>query len=91
MNEKRPEGRAPHSVVINDRKNMNITAVDDVISFDENTIVLGSGAGVISIDGEGLHIRKMSVETGEIGVEGKINSLSYIDKRVSRGGLFKKR
>lgn len=90
MSEQR-ETRAPHCVRIDGRKSMSITAVDDVLSFDENQVVLGSGGGVISIDGEGLHIRKMNVDGGEVVIEGKINALTYIDKTVRKSGLFRKK
>jgi len=90
MSEQR-ETRQPHTVRIDGRRSMNVTAVDDVISFDEDRVVLGSAGGVISIDGEGLHIRKMNVDGGEVLIEGKINALTYIDKAVRKSGLFRKK
>jgi len=87
MNGQRDQHRQ-QIIHIDDRKVMSITAVDDVISFDEKQVVLGSCGGVISIDGEGLHIRKMNVDGGEIVIEGRINALTCIDKTVRRSGLF---
>ena len=92
MNEQRTaERKSPQNITLENRKNMTVTAVDDVISFDECSVVLGSALGVISIEGEGLHIRKMNVEGGEIAIEGRINSLTYIDKAVRRSGLMRKK
>ena len=91
MNEQRSaERKTPQNITIENRKSMTVTAVDDVISFDESSVVLGSALGVISIEGEGLHIRKMNVEGGEVIIEGRINSLTYIDKAIRRSGLFRK-
>ena len=91
MNEQRSaERKTPQNITIENRKCMTVTAVDDVISFDESSVVLGSALGVISIEGDGLHIRKMNVEGGEVIIEGRINSLTYIDKAVRRSGLFRK-
>ena len=92
MNEQRQADRkSPQNITIDNRKSMTVTAVDDVISFDEESVVLGSALGVISIEGDGLHIRKMNVEGGEIMIEGRINGLNYIDKAVRRNGLFRKK
>ena len=91
MNEQRSaERKSPQNITIENRKCMTVTAVDDVISFDESSVVLGSALGVISIEGDGLHIRKMNVEGGEVIIEGRINSLTYIDKAIRRSGLFRK-
>ena len=57
------ESKKPHNVTIEGRKRVQISAVDEVISFDESSVVLGSTSGVISIEGEELHILKMSVES----------------------------
>ena len=91
MNERKPENRVSQSISIDDRRSMRVTAVDDVISFDLNSVVLGSPLGVISIEGEGLHIRKMNVDGGEVLIEGKINGLNYIDRAVRKHGLLRKK
>ena len=85
------EGKKPHSVSIDGRKKAQISDVNEVISFDEASVVLGSSLGVISIEGEDLHILKMSVESGEVVIEGKINGLIYIDKTARRTSFFKRR
>ena len=79
------------NVTLLDRRVINISGVEDVISFDENEIILKSSMGVLSVDGEGLHIIKMSVETGDLSVEGRIDGLFYIDREKPKQGLFKSR
>ncbi len=80
-----------HIVKIDSRKRIELGAITDVVSFDESSVVLGSSLGVISIEGEDLHILKMNVDSGEIVIEGKINALMYIDKAPKKSGLFKKK
>lgn len=68
---------------------MALTGIDDVISFDERSVVLASTAGVLTVDGEDLHIVKMNVDSKELGIEGKINGITYIDKPMRRSGLLR--
>lgn len=68
---------------------MALTGIDDVISFDERSVVLASTAGVLTVDGEDLHIVKMNVDSKELGIEGKINGIAYIDKPMRRSGLLR--
>ena len=82
---------AKHSLNMENREKLSLSGVEDVISFDENEIILKSSMGVLSVDGEGLHIIKMSVETGDLSVEGRIDGLFYIDREKPKQGLFKSR
>lgn len=85
------DNKNAHNVYICGRARVELSAIEDVISFDEASVVLGSALGVISIEGQGLHILKMNVESGDIVIEGKINSLLYIDKTPRKNGLFSKK
>ena len=82
---------SPHNISISSRASIILSGIEDVISFDENEIILKSSMGVLSVDGEGLHIIKMSVETGDLSVEGRIDGLFYIDREKPKQGLFKSR
>ena len=59
------------------RKELTISGIKDVISFCESNILLQSDEGDILIEGKDLHIIKMSVEKGDIAVNGYIYSISY--------------
>ncbi len=85
------KGFGSHTVKLEDRKKIELGAIEDVISFDEGSVVLGSSLGVISIEGEGLHILKMNVDSGEIIIEGRVNALMYIDKSTKKNGLLRKK
>lgn len=78
-----------HSLLIENRARMALTGIEDVISFDERSVVLASSSGVLTIDGEDLHIVKMNVDSRELGIEGKINGIAYIDKPIRRSGLLR--
>lgn len=78
-----------HSLLVENRERMALTGIEDVISFDEHSVVLASTAGLLTVDGEHLHIIKMNVDSKELGIEGKINGITYIDKPVRRSGLLR--
>ena len=75
------------NVIMENRSKVNISGVNDVDSFDEGTIVLG----VLTIKGGDLHINKLNVDTGELMIEGEIDSLTYSEQTGGKGGgLFAK-
>lgn len=78
-----------HRVTLCDRSSVSLTGIEDVISFDETAVVLSTAQGTLAIEGEGLHILQMNVDSKEFGIHGKINSLCYLDRRVRGRGLFK--
>lgn len=78
-----------HSLLIENRGRMALTGIEDVISFDERSVVLASASGMLTVDGEDLHIIKMNVDSKELGIEGKINGINYIDKPLRRSGLLR--
>ncbi len=55
---------APHHVVIEERKSLTVSGVEDVERFDENSIVLSTSKGAMVVTGENLHIEKLSLEIG---------------------------
>ena len=81
------ESGLPHQLNLNDRTRLSVTGVEHVERFDETGIVLVTSVGVLVISGEELHIGKLSVDGGELLVEGHIDSLSYEDRDSHRGLL----
>ena len=78
-----------HRVVLEDREHLTISGVEEVESFDENTIVMLTNRGTLIVRGEELHIEKLSLDGGDLKVEGTIDSLTYEDSGRDRaGGLF---
>ena len=80
--------KVPHNLVMENRRTLSITAVKDVTMFEETRIVLDTAMGELTITGEGLHLNNLSVDTGEISIEGKVDSMSYDDDPISKQSLW---
>ena len=80
----------PHNVSLKDRNSLVVTGVTDVDSFDEMTIVAYTGIGELTIKGEGLKINRLSIETGDLSVDGRISSLTYTDEAPKSTSFFSK-
>jgi sporulation protein YabP len=84
-------GMSMHSLMIEDRKQITITDVADVESFDEEAILLSLHSGGLLLKGQDLHIQKLDIEEGKAIITGTVNSAAYTAKREkSEGGLLKK-
>lgn len=79
-----------HNLIMENRKNLTITGVMDIDSFDEQTVIVFTEEGELTIKGENLHINKIDVDTGDLLMEGLVSSLTYSDNQPSRGGFFSK-
>ena len=88
MAEEKRTVKMPHNVILEDRKSLMITGVSDVDSFDDQTIAVYTDLGEMTIRGTGLHIGKLSLETGELNITGNIFALGYSDNREKQGGFF---
>ena len=80
---------ARHHVTMEARRGLTVSGVEDVERFDDTNIVLSTTQGMLVVSGEGLHIEKLSLDGGDLKVEGKIDALSY-EERTERnvGGFF---
>ena len=79
---------APHHVVIEERSSLTVSGVEDVERFDESTIVLSTSKGTMVVTGEDLHIEKLSLDGGDLKVEGSVDAVTYEDDGRGRGGFF---
>lgn len=80
----------PHNLILEDRRLLTVSGVSDVDSFDEQTVVVFTDMGELTVRGTGLHINKLSVEIGELLIEGKISSLYYSEETQKSSGFFGK-
>ena len=71
-----------------DRENLTVSGVEEVESFDETTIVMYTAQGTLIVRGEGLHIEKLSLDGGDLKVEGMVESLTYEETHRNKGGFF---
>ena len=79
---------AYHRLQLEGREKLSISGVEDVVRFDENCIVTTTGAGTLIIRGEDLHIGKLSLDGGEMQVDGRIDALSYEDTEPRQGSFL---
>ncbi len=79
-----------HSIILENRKNLNATGVYDVIGFDNQQITLKTELGEMMIGGNDLKINRFSQENGELDINGEINSIIYSEDRDNRDGFFSK-
>lgn len=67
----------PHKVIIQNRQTGSLTGIRDVVSFDENQVILDTDLGLLHIKGKGLHISRLTLEKGEVDMDGMVDSLTY--------------
>lgn len=68
-----------HRVAMNNRRNCAIGGVNDVLSFDIHEILLETEQGMLMIKGDDLHVSRLTLEKGEVDIDGKIDSFTYSD------------
>lgn len=74
-------GKRPHKMIMTNRKNCTLTGVMDVIAFDENEVILETDMGILLFKGQGLHVKRLSLEQGEVDLEGRIDSFLYSEQK----------
>lgn len=79
-----------HVIKLNDRKNIIISGIKKINSFDEKEFNLESVMGGIIIKGEMLEMIKLDTIEGNVSIKGKINSFSYLDNNKSEPSLLMK-
>lgn len=83
-----PQGA--HRLELIGREQLTVSGVEDVERFDETVIVMSTAAGTLVVSGEHLHIGKLSLDGGELHVDGQIDAVSYEDAGEERAGFFRR-
>ena len=81
------------NLILENRGKLSISGVLDVLSFDDQVVIVETELGLLTVKGENLRINKLSVDTSEVIVEGDISSLTYSDSKTlekSKGSLISK-
>lgn len=85
-----------HKIIVNNRKSCNLTGVSDVLSFDENEIILETDQGMLMMKGKELHVNRLMLDKGEVDIDGRIDSITYSEQNTKSdrtdsllGRLFK--
>ena len=81
----------PHTIILEGREKLSISGVTDVQRFDEEQVLLETACGILSVRGEGLHVERLQLDSGELIIEGAVAAVEYDDNAAPRsGGLFQR-
>ena len=76
-----------HALTLENRARLSVTGVREVESFDEESVVLHTAKGVLVIRGQSLHLQTLSIEGGQVAVDGTVDALLY-EEPQKQGGFF---
>ena len=79
----------PHKLTLDQRKLLTMTGVTEVISVDEETVVLRTGLGTLIVHGQQLQLKNLSLEGGQLTVDGIVSGLIYEEPKPS-GGFWRR-
>lgn len=82
--------KRPNNLILENRRTLLISGVTDVGSFDEQTVVVYTDLGELTVRGNGLHVDRLNTEIGEVAISGKIHGLLYTDERQKSSGFLGK-
>jgi len=74
-----------HKISMTNRRLCMISGVNDVLSFDVQEVMLETEQGMLQIKGEDLHVSRLTLERGEIDIDGKVDSMTYSDSGSAGG------
>lgn len=78
-----------HTMMLDNRQKLVLTGAEDVNGFNEETVSVQTSNGLLIVKGEGLHIDKLNLETGDVTIDGKINAMQYLQSNNTRSRLSK--
>lgn len=76
------EAHMPHKLQLNERKSLTMSGVAEVVSFDDSTVVLQTSLGTLVVQGQQLQLKTLSLEGGQVAVEGSVSALIYEEPRT---------
>ncbi len=80
--------KLPHSVILEDRKNLTITGVTEVDNFNDEEITVYTSYGQITIRGENLQVSVLNTDCGDVSASGKVKSIVYSEKFEKHPGFL---
>lgn len=78
----------PHKLTLNQREDLTLTGVTEVVSFDDTAVILKTHLGTLNVLGDNLVLKTLSVEGGQVSVSGHICSMVYEEPRPE--GFFRR-
>ena len=77
----------PHKLTLEQRQKLAVTGVTEVVSFDDTAVVLRTELGTLLVQGQNLQLKTLSVEGGQVAVDGTVSALVYEETRDRQGWL----
>ncbi len=81
----------PHKLTLNERRSLTVSGVTEVVSFDEDSVIVHTALGTLIVHGQQLQLKTLSLEGGQVAVDGSISALIYEEPRTGRGWLRRRR
>ncbi len=75
----------PHSLSLTEREALTVSAVEEVMSFDEQEVVMRTARGLLTVRGAGLKVERLEKTAGELALSGTVNELVYQQARDAAG------
>lgn len=75
------------NIFMENREKLNVSGVKDVLSFDDQMVIVETELGLLTIKGENIRINKLSIDSSEVSIDGHINTLNY--SNTESGGVKK--
>ena len=72
------------NIVLENRKKLTLTGVEEVISFDDEKILLNTKLGFLTIKGSELKMNKLDVQNGDVIIVGNVASIVYSSKEIKK-------
>lgn len=89
MNQTPAQPEIPHKLTLDSRKRLTISGVTEVVSFDDTTVLLKTTQGTLMIHGDHLSLRTLTLENGQVAVDGTVNALHY-EAAGEQGGFLRR-
>lgn len=83
------EEQFPHKLTLNERKQLTMTGVTEVVSFEESAVVLRTSLGTLMVQGRDLQLKTLSLEGGQVAVDGTVSALVYEEPRQAGGWIHR--
>lgn len=92
IDERKTNTNVIQNLVLENREKLSISGVLDVLSFDDQVVIVETELGLLTVKGDNLRINKLSIDTSEVIVEGEIYNLAYSDNDLENktGGFLNK-
>ena len=76
------EKELPHKLCLNQRRELTMTGVTEVVSFEETAVVLRTALGTLIVQGTELQLKTLSLDGGQVAVDGAVSALIYEEPRL---------